>query len=144
MPGGRPLTRKKEAAIAALLCTGTIEQAAQKAGICERTLKNWLATPDFAAAYRAARQQVVEHVVGVMQSTCMKALETLERNMSCGKAATEVVAAGKILEHSLGAVELFELAGRVAELEQKIQTQGASHDSRSTFPNGQAHGGPSR
>src|SRR6516165_7576021 len=118
-------TRRQERAIAALLSADSIGQAAQQAGVCEKTLRNWLASADFAAAYRAARQQIVEHTVGVMQSTCMKALDCLTRNMSCGKASTEVTAAGKILEHSLGAVELFDLAQRVAELEQRLE--GGTH-----------------
>jgi hypothetical protein len=143
MSTGRKLPRKKEAAIAALLCTGTLEQAAQKAGIAERTLRTWLATAEFAAAYRAARQQVVEHAIALLQQTTALAVATLHRNMSCGKPGVEVVAAGKILEHAIGAVELFDLAGRVAELEQQV-AGGRTHDNGHAFPNGEATRGPGR
>jgi hypothetical protein len=144
MPGAQRLTRTQEKAIAALLAERTIQGAAARAKISERTLAYWLRRPDFAAEYRARRQQIIEHVVGIMQASSMKALEALERNTSCGKASVEVQAAGKILEHALGAVELFDLAQRVSELEQTIKSQGVGHENRSTSANGRAHNGPSR
>jgi hypothetical protein len=125
MPGGRPLTRKKEAAIGALLCSGTIGRAAEVAGISERTLKNWLATPDFAAAYRAERLKLVEHASGLMQSACVSAVLCLMRNLSCGRPGSEIAAANSLLERSMAAVDLFDLQSRLEVLEQQAAQQGA-------------------
>jgi hypothetical protein len=138
MPGGQRLSRNQEKAIAALLSEASIQAAARCAKVSERTLTYWLKQPAFAREYRSARQQVVEHAITLLQRVTSLAVATLHRNLSCGKAATEVAAAGKILEHSLGAVELFDLAQRVAELEQLVQAQGAGHENRNAFPNGQA------
>jgi hypothetical protein len=147
MPDGQQLSRKQEKAIAALLAERTIQNTAARAKISERTLMYWLKQPVFAAEYRAARQRVVEHAITLLQQTTSLAVDTLTRNMLCGKASVEVVAAGKILEHAVAAVELFDLAGRVAELEQTIKTQGTGYENRSTFPNSRntfPNGGPSR
>jgi hypothetical protein len=122
MPGGRhKQSRKREQAIANLLASATIEQAAQKTGISEKTLRLWLAEPDFSRAYRKARAQVVEHAVTLLQRVTSLAVGTLHRAMSCGKPATEVAAAGKILEHALRAVQLFDLAQQLDELKQQMQ-----------------------
>jgi hypothetical protein len=142
MPGGQQLSRKQEKAIAALLSEPSIQRAAEAAKVSERTLKYWLKQPEFAREYRIARQQLVEHAVTVLQRVTSLAVVTLHRNMSCGKPATEVLAASKILEHAVGGLEVFDLAQRVAELEQAIQTQGAGYDSQNTFANGQTNNGP--
>jgi hypothetical protein len=143
MPRGESSSRKREAAISALLCTGTFAEAARKAKISERTLRTWLRDASFCADYRAARSRILEHSLGVMQAASISAVTCLLRNLNCGRAATEIAAAGKILEHSLGAVEMFDLVQRVTELEQTVKTQGTGYESRSTFPNGQApRGGP--
>jgi hypothetical protein len=135
-------TSRQEKAITALLATDTLGQAAQQVGVTERTLRNWLRDPSFLAAYRQARSQILEHSLGVMQGAAISAVTCLQRNLSCGRHSVEVAAAGKILEHSLGAVELFDLAQRVAELEERLE--GGTHAYSNAFPNGQAHGGASR
>jgi hypothetical protein len=137
MPGGQKLPRTQEKAIAALLSEATIQHAAARAKVSERSLRYWLTQPAFAAAYREARRQVVEHAVTLLQRTTGVAVATLARNLNCGKASVEVAAASAILTHALGAVELFELAGRVAELEEKL-AGGMSHANGYTTANGDA------
>jgi hypothetical protein len=134
MPGGRPLTRKKEAAIAALLSAGSLARAAEQAGIAERTLRNWLATAEFAQAYRRERQRLVEHAVGILQSASLQAVAALVRNLNCGRPGVEVSAANSLLERSTAAVETFDILTRLELLEQ--QQAGASH----AYTNAQADG----
>ena len=114
--GKRP--RQEEAAISALLSEPTIERAATVAGVGESTLRRWLAEPEFKAQYRAARRQVVEAAIGRLQTASTKAVDTLERNLACGIPAVEVGAARSILDQSIKAVELVDLAERVEQLEQ--------------------------
>jgi hypothetical protein len=111
--------RKREQAIAALLAEPTHAAAAAKAGIAEATLQRWLKRPDFLAAYRQARRRVVETALGRLQQATGKAVDALERNLSCGHAATEVRAALGILEHSTRATELVDLMERVETLERR-------------------------
>jgi len=114
---GEKLSRKREAAITALLTCASIGKAAEVTGVSERTLRSWLRDPEFKAAFRAARRQVVEAAVGQLQRATGAAVRTLRRNLSCGKAAVEVRAALGIIEQSIKAVELIDLDDRVAALE---------------------------
>jgi hypothetical protein len=144
MPGGQRLTRTQEKAIAALLSEATIQAAAARAKVSERTLTYWLKQPAFAAAYREARRQLVEHAITLLQRTTSLAVATLCRNLNCGKASVEVTAADRILERSIQAVELFDLAGRVAELEERLTQQGTTYANFGPQTNGEASRGPGR
>src|SRR5690349_16593690 len=53
---GSKFTRKKEAAIAALLTHRNVEEAARAAGIGTQTLYRWMKHPEFKAALRKAKQ----------------------------------------------------------------------------------------
>jgi hypothetical protein len=101
-----------------LLSEPTIEAAATRAGISEPTLWRWLADPAFQRRYRDARRQVVEHAVSGLQRASGEAVDTLRRNLTCGVPAAEISAAKSIMDFSLKAVELVDLAERVEELEQ--------------------------
>jgi hypothetical protein len=54
---GSKFSRKKEAAIAALLGQRNIEEAAESIGIRTKTMLRWLKLPEFDAAYRQARRR---------------------------------------------------------------------------------------
>jgi hypothetical protein len=143
MPGGPRLSRTQEKAIAALLAEGTIQNAAARAKISLRTLTFWLKQPDFAAAYRAARQQVVEAAIGTLQAATSQAVDCLIRNLSCGRPGAEIAAAHHLLEKSLQAVEQFDVLSRLEALEaQAALQQGASHAYRDAQTNGEASRGP--
>jgi hypothetical protein len=115
---GEKLSRKQEAAIAALLTAGSIEKAAAVAKIGTTTLRRWLTDPDFSDAYRCARAQALEGAVGRLHGTLGAALDTLERLMACGKEAVELGAARTLLEQGFRAAELLDLAERVEALEE--------------------------
>ncbi len=122
---GEKLTRKQEQAIAALLQHRTIADAARASGISEKTLWRWLQLPDFAAAYRAARRQVVERAVSELQAACGEAVETLKRNLHCENPAVEIRAAQIILEQAIKGVELMDLQERIERLEEKLNEEQA-------------------
>jgi hypothetical protein len=145
MPRGQPSNRKREAAISALITSGTFAEAAAKAKIGERTLRNWLRDPSFCAAYRRARAEFLEHSLAVMQGATISAVSVMLRAMSCGRIAIELRAADRLLERSVQAVEMFELIGRVEALEARLdQTPGGNHAYHDAQKNGQANGGPGR
>jgi hypothetical protein len=118
MPGGNK-SRKKQLAVAALLSSGTIEQAAQKVGVSERTLNEWLADPGFARLYRTACQRVVEHAITVLQQTCSKAVLTLYQSLEADNPNVRVRAATVLIEQSLNALEKRSILQRLDELESR-------------------------
>jgi hypothetical protein len=94
---GQKLNRKQEALIAALLTEPTHAGAAAKAGVCEATLHRWLRLSEFQAAYRQARRGIVEAAIGRLKQTTGKAVEALDRNLTCGQAGNEIRAAQESL-----------------------------------------------
>src|SRR5690242_20180957 len=97
---GAKLDRRKEVALAALLAAPTIAEAAKIAGVGHSTLRRWLGDPAFAAAYRAARRELLGVAIARLAALCAVATETLERAMACGTAAVEVRAAVAVLGHA--------------------------------------------
>jgi hypothetical protein len=118
MPGGRKTTWKEQA-IACLLTEPTLQAAAAKAGISERTLQLWLTQLDFLAAYRGARGRVVEAAVAKLQRASGRAVGALERNLTCGIAAAANRAALAILEQGHRLLDATELEERIAALERQ-------------------------
>jgi hypothetical protein len=123
--GGEKFSHHQERAIAALLSTQTIPEAAAASGVSVRTLRRWLAENDgFVTRYRAARRQVVEGAIGQLQHITSEAVKALERNLTCGKPTVEVRAALGILEYAVKAVELYDLEERLSEIERRYEQNG--------------------
>jgi hypothetical protein len=116
MPGGEKLTRKRELALAALLSEASIQAAAAKVGVTERTLRSWLAQPAFAAAFKDRCRAVLDTATSALRGATEGAVECLRRNLTCGKAAAEIRAAVGILDHALKTVELLDLMKRLDAL----------------------------
>ncbi len=98
---GSKLYRKQEAAIAALLVERPHADAARKAGIGEATLQRWLLLPQFQAAYRQARRDLVAAAVGRIQAATGQAVDTLLAIAKDGaKDGDRVRAAVALLDHA--------------------------------------------
>jgi hypothetical protein len=121
---GERLSRKQEVAIVALLEQDTVEKAAQAVGVNEKTLRNWQKRPDFVAAFRAARRNIVEGAITRLQQLATGAILALNRNLTCRIPAVEVRTAQIVLEQSLRALELGDVLERVEELERRIGGDG--------------------
>jgi len=118
------LTPRQHAAIAALLTERTHATAAKKAEVAEQTLRRWLATDArFVATYRAARRTVMDAVIGNLQQVASKAVDTLEKNLTCGRPADEIRAALGVLAHASRGLEIGDLLERVEELERLLVTE---------------------
>jgi len=115
-------TRKKEKAIAALLTTDTIEQAASVAGIAESTLYRWLREPVFLEQYRKARKAAVDQAISTLQERANKAAKALidiaeDQEMP---PSTRVAAAREILQTSIRGIERDDFERRLEELERMV------------------------
>jgi hypothetical protein len=120
MPGG-PQTRKREAALAALLSCRTIKQAAKRAKIGERTLRVWLAEDDFRREYAAARRQALEKAISCLHGALGQAVRTLKRRLAGGKEADQIRAALGIIDRAMTGSELLDLNTKVQELETLVK-----------------------
>ena len=119
----RKLTPKQEKAIAALLSQPTIEKAAAAVGVNPASMYRWLAEPAFEAAYRAARREAVGQAIGRLQQVAGGAVAVLVHVMADPQtpASTRVAAAKTVLEMAVRAVELEDLAARIAALEKQME-----------------------
>jgi len=120
---GTKFGRKKEAAVAALLTTRNIEEAAKTVGVAPNTLLNWMKDREFAAAYRKARWAVVGQAIARLQQTTGAAVSTLQKLMvdSNSPAAIKGQAARTVLAMAIKGVEVEDLEARIAELERSIE-----------------------
>jgi AcrR family transcriptional regulator len=116
---GQSLTAKQERAVLALLEHSTMEEAAKAVGVGKTTLWRWLQDKDFHAAYMKARRESVKQSIARLQKYTSEAADTLHEVMT-NKSANDfarVGAAKAILDYAIKAVEVEDLAARVAELE---------------------------
>src|SRR5690349_21826462 len=113
------LTPKQERGVLALLEHSTLEEAASAAGVGKTTLWRWLQMPDFQAAFMQARRDAVRHAVARLQKYAGEAVETLHAVMTDTNAPAfaRTGAAKAMLDYAMKAIELEDLAGRVALLE---------------------------
>src|SRR5437762_364452 len=120
---GSKFSRKKEAAIAALLTQRSIEEAARTAGIGKQTLKRWLKMPAFQAAFLEARRAVYSQSNARLQQASSAAVATLCKIMvdPSAPASARVRAADRILEHGKQGIETEDIEVRLAALEQAAE-----------------------
>lgn len=119
------LTRKQEAAILALISQPTMKEAATSAGVGETTLWRWLQQKDFQVAYQEARRESVKHAIAKLQNKTGEAVDVLAEimNNSDANPFARVSAAKAIIEYSIKAVEVEDLAQRVEDLEAIMNLQ---------------------
>jgi AcrR family transcriptional regulator len=113
------LSRRQERALVALLENdgASLALVAKKAKISESSLYRYMKNPIFLAEWRALRAAGVERAIAGLQSLAGQAVETLKKNLDTGNRPSEVRSAVSILRQSLDAVDLFDLAERVARVE---------------------------
>lgn len=119
------LTPIQERAIVALLSNANTRTAAKAVGVDEATLWRWLQDQEFHAAYMAVRRESVSLSIARLQQSSTEAVNTL-RAVAKDKqapASARVMAAKAIIEYSIKAVEIEDLAIRVAELEGVMAVQ---------------------
>lgn len=116
---GAKFTRKQEQAIAALLTSRSVEEAATSIGLASNTLLRWLEVPEFRAQYLAARREAVHQAVArLQQATGIASLTMLKLMVDPNvPAAVRLRAADCVFEHALKGVELEDIEQRLAALE---------------------------
>jgi hypothetical protein len=118
---GEKGSRHADAAILALMTEPTIAGAAAKAGIAENTLARWLKRPKFLARYRAARRRALEAGLGKIQECSAEAAVKLRALVGSSNERVALAAVKAVFEIGVRAVEVLDLAEKVAELEQTLR-----------------------
>jgi len=115
-------TRKQEKAIAALLTTDSVSQAANVAGVGERTLYRWLQEPVFLEQYRKAHKTALDQAISTLQersNAAARALVDIVEDQEMPP-STRVAAAREILQTSIKGVERDDFESRLEELERMV------------------------
>lgn len=113
------MTPKQQKALLALLTTPTREQAAAAAGITSKTLRGYLADPEFQAEYKKAFAALVEDATRQAQLAVAPALSTLREIVedTGENAQARISAARSVLEYSIKLTETTDILSRLDELE---------------------------
>ncbi len=122
MAHGDKFSRKQEGAIAALIQYPTILQAAEAAGISEKTLRVWIKEPAFAAAYREARKALVDDALKTLQRSAASAAIVLLKSLKADDDNTAIRAATAILDRCVRLGEALDLEERLCVLEAQMAT----------------------
>jgi hypothetical protein len=109
----------REQAILALLSERSIELAAKRTGIGERTLRTWLSEDaDFKTQYEQARQATFDAAMSRIQALSGKAIDTLEQLLSERKSpSTRLGAARTICELAIHRDDAHNILKRLDEIE---------------------------
>lgn len=113
------MTPSEERALSALITSKSKKEAAQKAGITERTMRRYFENPEFCKRYREAFAQVVQDATRQAQQLLAPALSTLESIMADEDipAAARVNAAKIALDYAVRLTDQNDLAERLTALE---------------------------
>jgi hypothetical protein len=105
----------------ALACGATVEAAAAKAGVSERTVYNRLADPEFKKQLEATRTEMVERTMGMLTGAAGEAVKTLVGLMRENAPPTvRLGAARATLELGIKVREMHDLQARIAAIEAQL------------------------
>ena len=116
------MTPQKEKALAALLTYPTRKEAAQAAGVTDRTMRGYMADTEFREAYRAAYKDMVEDASRQSQQALREALNVFREVMTNTEetGATRVQAAAKMVEYEMRLAEQTDILTDLAELKKAV------------------------
>lgn len=116
------MTSKQEQALAALMTHRTRREAAEAAGISERTLRGYFQDKDFRAKYRARCFEIMEDAAMQSKQLLQRALAVFEEVMDDPdeKNAVRVQAADRAAEYSLRLEEQAVMIQEILELREAI------------------------
>lgn len=109
--------------MAALLTSSTQAEAADKAGLSERTIRSYLSDPGFAAEYAQRRQELLTAATAQLQQSLAAAVAALRDILQDDEnSATARIAAAKVLlENGLKYSELCDLFRRMEAVENALK-----------------------
>jgi hypothetical protein len=130
----RKRSEADKALLVALACGATVENAAQRAGVAERTAYRRLADPRFRARLAQARADMVQRTAGLLTGAGVGSVKTLVdlQNDAAVSPGVRRACARDVLEIGLRVREAADLEARLAALEERVSK--AAGDPRGQVP----------
>ena len=118
------LTIRQNKAIAALLISQTVAEAAKRAAVGERSIYRWLKQDTFQSHLRRARRQALSQALGRLQQVADRAVDTLDAILNDEKAtaAGRVSAVRAALRFACHGIEIDDFEERLAAVERARKT----------------------
>ena len=109
----------QEKVIAALLSSNTRQEAAEKAGISERTIRRYFAQADFLTRYNEEKKKILDEANTQIQGALEPSIKALREIVEAKKTppSVKIQAARAILEYTIRLGEYTELETRIRLLE---------------------------
>jgi hypothetical protein len=115
-------TQAVQKLLTALACGATVEQAARKAGLSERTVYRRLADPAFRKQVQQVHNEIVRRTAGLLTGAALGSVKTLAdlQQDAAVPATVRRTAARDILELGLKLREAINLEERLATVEGRV------------------------
>ena len=124
--GKKPeVNNRSERYLTALLTSNTQKEAAEKAGITPRRMREVMRDPEFAAEYKRRKAEIVDDATRRIQGLYQKAMNALESVIDdvTSSKRDRVNASRAILEYGQQFTETNEVMTRLDELERRTEDQ---------------------
>lgn len=117
------MTIRQERYLTALLTSSTQKEAAEKAGITPRWMREVMRDPEFAEEYARRKAAVVDDATRQIQAVYQKAIKALETVIDAGDSSNrdKINASRAILEFGQQFTESNEVLARIDDLERMTQ-----------------------
>lgn len=119
-------TQKKDKALQALLSCGTLQEAAELAGVAPRSIYTWLREdPAFRSAYDNMKSSCLQNIADKTASNAAAAVDTLKTIMSddSNTAGARTNAARILLDNYVRLVELVDFEQRLSAVEESLSNR---------------------
>ena len=111
---------QRQVARARLATGGTYAEAAETAGVSERTVSRWMAEADFARSVSEARAEQLQIVTGQLTTLATEAVAVLSDTMRTGTTGQQLKAAQMVLSWATRLRHDTELEARLLEVEARL------------------------
>ncbi len=118
---GENVTAKQRLAIASLVATGNVREAAKAAGVAPKTLYTWKTQEGFKAELRAEELRALEEFSRALVSLAELTTQAIRDGLTDESMHVRLRAAGMVLDGILRVRELLTLEERVQELERAYE-----------------------
>lgn len=122
MAQNKTFNRRQLRALACLMTSATIANAATAAGVSRSTMQRWLATDEFRTALQARQSEVLAHSTRRLAALTEQAVSVLADGMESTAAPENVNAANSVFKNLILMRDSTDFESRLNALEAKLLT----------------------